>query len=54
LRGDSNFDDSSVRSRYGPPDCSLPGLIRTRNILARLELLLPGFQPLGHPSVCRI
>jgi len=50
LRGDSNFDDLSVRSRYGPPDCSLPGLIRTRNILARLELLFPGFQPPGSPQ----
>ena len=32
-RGDSNFDDLSVRSRYGPPDCSLPGLIRTEKSL---------------------
>jgi hypothetical protein len=33
LRGDSNFDDLSVRSRYGPPGCSLPGLIQTRQTL---------------------
>ena len=32
-RGDSNFDDLSVRSRYGPPDCLLSGLIRTREII---------------------
>ena len=53
-RGVPNFGDLSVRSRYGPPGCSLPGLIWTRKLPARLELLLPGFQPLGHPNDCRI
>jgi hypothetical protein len=48
-RGVPNFGDLSVRSRYGPPGCSLPELIQTRKFPARLELLLPGFQPLGHP-----
>ncbi len=49
-RGFPDFGDLFVRSRYGPPGCSLPGLIWTRTTPARLELLRPGFQSLGRPK----
>ena len=48
-----NFDGSFVRSRYGPPGCSPPGLIRPSRGSACLRLLLPGFQPSSHPEDCR-
>ena len=49
-----NFDGSFVRSRYGPPGCSPPGLIRPSQRSACLRLLQPGFQPSSHPEDCRI
>jgi hypothetical protein len=49
-----NFDGSFVRSRYGPPGCSPPGLIRPSNGSTCLRLLHPGFQPSSHPEDCRI
>jgi hypothetical protein len=50
-----NFDDLSVRSRYGPPGCSPSGLIRPSHPgSACLRLLHPGFQASGHPNACRI
>ena len=53
LRG-PNFDGWFVRSRYGPPGCSPPGLIRPSRGSACLRLLHPGFQPSSHPEDCRI
>ena len=49
-----NFDGWFVRSRYGPPGCSPPGLIRPSQCSACLRLLHPGFQPSSHPEDCRI
>ena len=49
-----NFDGSFVRSRYGPPGCSPPGLIRPSRGSACLRLLHPGFQSSSHPEDCRI
>jgi hypothetical protein len=49
-----HFDGSFVRSRYGPPGCSPPGLIRPSRSSACLRLLRPGFQSSGHPDDCRI
>ena len=49
-----NFDGSFVRSRYGPPGCSPPGLIRPSRGSACLRLVHPGFQPSSHPEDCRI
>ena len=53
LRG-PNFDGWFVRSRYGPPGCSPPGLIRPSRGSACLRLVHPGFQPSSHPEDCRI
>jgi hypothetical protein len=49
-----NVDGSCVRSRYGPPGCSPPGLIRPSRGSACLRLLHPGFQSSRHPEDCRI
>jgi hypothetical protein len=50
-----NFDGSFVRSRYGPPGGSPPGLIRpSHQGSACLRLLHPGFQPSSRPKDCRI
>ena len=49
---DSLFVASSVRSRYGPPACSPPGLTRPLRPFGRPSLpglLLPGFQVTGSP-----
>ena len=43
------FNGSFVSSRYGPPVCSTPLLIRPELLFGRLSLLLPGFQRPGHP-----
>jgi len=49
-----HFDGVFVRSRYGPPGCSPPGLIRPSRGSACLRFLPPGFQPSSHPENCRI
>ena len=49
-----NVDGLFVRSRYGPPGCSPPGLIRPSQGSACLRLLRPGFQSSSHPEDCRI
>jgi hypothetical protein len=54
LRAGTHFDGSFVRSRYGPPGCSPPGLIRPSRGSACLRLVHPGFQPSSHPENCRI
>jgi hypothetical protein len=54
LRAGTHVDGSFVRSRYGPPGCSPPGLIRPSRGSACLRLVHPGFQPSSHPENCRI
>jgi hypothetical protein len=49
-----NFDGSFVRSRYGPPGCWPPGLIKPSKRSACLRLLHPGFQPSSRLEDCQI
>ena len=54
LHAGTHVDGSFVRSRYGPPGCSPPGLIRPSESSVCLRLLRPGCQPPSHFADCRI
>ena len=49
-RGVPNFGDLSVRSRYGPPGCSLPGLIWTRENPCPPGAFTSGLPTIGSPQ----